>query len=348
MRTEPPVASAGANRALAVSDRYQRVLNDLRISVIDRCNFRCPYCMPAERFGGAGAFLPRREWLTPAAIESLARAFVALGVRKLRLTGGEPLLRPELPEIIERLAAIAGVEDLALTTNGALLADQAAALRAAGLRRITVSLDAIEPNRFLQMSGGYGDVTGVLAGIEAARAAGFATIKVNAMIQRGRNEDQVLALAEHFRSTQVVLRFIEYMDVGSCNGWRRDQVVSAAEIRAIIDARYPLRALPATVAGEVARRYAYQDGAGEIGFVASISEPFCGDCNRARISADGRLYTCLFAHGGVDLGRWMFDPDRLREQIQTIWRARSDRYSEQRAERERQAQSRVEMFRMGG
>ncbi len=348
MRIDPQTAGRPASQGAAPRDRYGRGLRDLRISVIDRCNFRCPYCMPAESFGGAGAFMPRRDWLTPAAIETLARAFVALGVRKLRLTGGEPLLRPELPEIIERLSAIAGVEDIALTSNGALLADQAAALRAAGLQRITVSLDALAPASFQRMSGGYGDVDGVLAGIAAARAAGFAAIKVNAMIQRGRNEDQVLALAEHFRGSPIVLRFIEYMDVGSCNGWRRDQVVSAAEIRAIIAARYPLRALPATVAGEVARRYAYADGNGEIGFVASVSEPFCGDCNRARISADGRLYTCLFANAGIDLRPWIDQPEQLQGKLRAIWQERGDRYSEQRAEREREAKSRVEMFRMGG
>ncbi|MGD9584974.1 MAG: GTP 3',8-cyclase MoaA [Lysobacterales bacterium] len=348
MRIDPKADGVAASAGTAPLDRYGRGLRDLRISVIDRCNFRCPYCMPAERFGGAAAFLPRRDWLAPAAIEQLARAFVALGVRKLRLTGGEPLLRPELPEIIARLSAIDGVEDIALTSNGALLADQAAALRAAGLQRITVSLDALDPASFQRMSGGYGDVAGVLAGIEAARAAGFAGIKVNAMIQRGCNEDQVLPLAEHFRGSPIVLRFIEYMDVGSCNGWRRDQVVTAAEIRTVISAQHPLCALPATVEGEVARRYAYQDGGGEIGFVGSVSEPFCGDCNRARISADGRLYTCLFASTGTDLRPWLDQPGSLLQNLSSLWRERSDRYSEQRAESERQARSRIEMFRMGG
>jgi GTP 3',8-cyclase len=341
--------AAGAS-TLDARDTRGRALRDLRISVIDRCNFRCPYCMPVEKFGGAAAFLPRKEWLSPQEIERLARAFAALGVRKLRLTGGEPLLRQELPEIIQRLSRIEGIDDLALTTNGALLAERAVDLRQAGLRRLTVSLDALDPAVFLSMSGGYGDVTKVLAGIDAAVHAGFESVKLNTVIQRGVNVDQVLPLVEHFRTTPHVLRFIEYMDVGSCNGWTRAQVVPTRELHQLISARHPLRPLAASVGGEVASRYAYADGSGEIGFISSVSVPFCGDCNRARISAEGRLFTCLFASHGRDLREWMQSEDDtgLRERLRELWSRRADRYSEVRAEREAQSGQRVEMFRMGG
>ncbi len=336
-------------RLAETRDRRGRPLHDLRISVIDRCNFRCPYCMPAEKFGGAGAFLPRREWLKPADIERLARAFSGVGVRKLRLTGGEPLLRAELPEIIERLARIEGIEDLALTTNGALLAAQASALRRAGLRRITVSLDAIDPAVFARMSGGYGDVDSVLAGIEAAVAAGFHSIKINTVVQRGVNEDQVLPLVRHFRNTPHVIRFIEYMDVGNCNGWSREQVVAVAELRTRIDAEFALEPLAPSIGGEVATRFGFRDGAGEIGFIGSVSLPFCGDCNRARISAEGKLFTCLFASQGRDLRDWLQQDDAaLAASVAGHWLLRADRYSELRAERESASPQRVEMFRMGG
>lgn len=330
-------------------DRRGRPLQDLRISVIDRCNFRCPYCMPAEKFGGAGAFLPRKEWLNPIDIERLARAFSAVGVRKLRLTGGEPLLRAELPEIIERLARIDGIEDLALTTNGALLAAQASALRRAGLRRLTVSLDAIDPEVFSRMSGGYGDVASVLGGIDAAVAAGFRSIKINTVVQRGVNEDQVLPLVRRFRHTPHVVRFIEYMDVGNCNGWRREQVVPVAELRDRINAEFAIEALAPSVGGEVATRFGFRDGAGEIGFIGSVSLPFCGDCNRARISAEGKLFTCLFASQGRDLRDWLqHDDEALAACVAAHWSLRADRYSELRAEREAVPLQRVEMFRMGG
>jgi GTP 3',8-cyclase len=331
-------------------DTRGRPLRDLRISVIDRCNFRCPYCMPVEKFGGAAAFLPRKEWLQPEEIERLARAFVANGVRKLRLTGGEPLLRHELPDIIERLSRIEGVDDLALTTNGALLAERAVELRSAGLRRLTVSLDALEPVVFKRMSGGYGDVATVLAGVEAAVAAGFKSVKINSVIQRGVNEDQVLPLVEHFRGSAHVIRFIEYMDVGNCNGWTREQVVSTSELQRLIGAQHALVQLAASADGEVANRYAFADGRGEIGFISSVSQPFCGNCNRVRISAEGRLFTCLFAHQGRDLRECLrSDTDtELAEHINALWSRRADRYSELRAEREATASRRVEMFRMGG
>lgn len=332
-----------------VRDARGRPLRDLRISVIDRCNFRCPYCMPAEKFGGAAAFLPRREWLQPAEIERLARAFVAAGVRKLRLTGGEPLLRAELPEIIERLAAIREVEDLALTTNAALLAEHAGSLRRAGLRRLTVSLDALEESTFRRMSGGYGHVVAVLEGIDAAVAVGFSSIKINVVVQRGINEDQVLPLVRHFRGTPHIVRFIEYMDVGNCNGWTRADVVTTAELRQLIESEFALAPLPSQHGGEVAQRFGFVEGAGEIGFISSVSMPFCGDCNRARISAEGQCFTCLFATKGIDMKPWLQDGDeQLHEKISALWSRRTDRYSELRAEREVAMPKRVEMFRMGG
>ena len=327
-------------------DRLGRPLRDLRISVIETCNFRCPYCMPEESYpddGSPGA----QGRLDFDQIERAARAFVELGVRKLRLTGGEPLLRKHLPILVARLAAIDGIEDLALTTNGSLLAAQAQALRDAGLRRLTISLDSLDARRFRELSGGRGEIDAVLAGVAAAEAAGFASIKFNCVVQRGVNEDDAIALAEHFRGTQHVLRYIEYMDVGTCNGWRRERVLPAAELRDRIAARWPLRALDANYRGEVAARYAYLDGAGEIGFVSSVSAPFCGDCHRARLSADGRLYTCLFAGNGHDLRPFIGDAGSLRERIAALWNVRGDRYSELRscAGRERK---KIEMYVIGG
>jgi len=337
---EPPPATP--------HDRLGRPLRDLRLSVIEACNFRCGYCMPADRvpddYGfGAAARLDFGQ------IETLVRGFVRVGVRKLRLTGGEPLLRKRLPALIARLAPIAGLDDIALTTNGSLLASQAAALRAAGLHRLTISMDALDPQRFRQMSGGRGEIAQVLAGIEAAVAAGFGPLKINCVVQRGVNEDQVLPLAEHFRGSGHVLRFIEYMDVGTCNDWRRDQVVGSDELRARIDARWPLRSLPARQPGEVATRYGFVDGGGEIGFVSSISHAFCGDCNRARVSADGHLYTCLFASRGNALRpRLEQGEEALVAHLEDVWRARGDRYSELRALQGARARKPVEMFLIGG
>jgi GTP 3',8-cyclase len=334
-----------------MQDRLQRPLRDLRISVIETCNFRCPYCMPEDRYphdeiGDSAARLDFDE------IERVARAFVRVGVRKLRLTGGEPLLRRHLPELVARLARIDGLEDLALTTNASLLERQAKALREAGLMRLTVSLDTLDPQRFAQLSGGRGDIAQVLRGIAAAEAAGFDAIKFNCVVQRGVNEQDVLPLLQRFRGTRHVLRFIEYMDVGTCNGWREEQVVPSAELRAMIEARWPLRAIDAGYRGEVAQRYAYADGAGEIGFVSSVSAPFCGDCHRGRLSADGQLYTCLFAAQGHDLRallRGGADDDALVAAIARIWSQRGDRYSERRHELRRQgAQKHIEMYAIGG
>lgn len=329
-------------------DQRQRPLRDLRISVIDRCNYRCPYCMPVERFGGPSAFLKRREWLQPDDLLNIVRSFLTLGVRKLRLTGGEPLLRPDLPELIAALVALPGVDDLALTTNGELLADKAEALAKAGLKRITVSLDALDPDIFKALSGGYGSLERVLAGIDAAEAAGLQPIKINCTVLHGKNESQVVPLLERFRTRGITVRFIEYMDVGTCNRWQRSDVVDSRLLRDRVHAWQPIAPVQAAYRGEVASRYRFVDGHGEVGFISSISQPFCGDCTRARLSADGQLYTCLFGNQGVDLKPWLETPDVLQERIAAIWLRRADRYSELRAEREREAAGRVEMFRIGG
>jgi cyclic pyranopterin phosphate synthase len=331
----------------APRDRLGRPLRDLRVSVIETCNYRCPYCMP-EASTPPETALDRARRLSFDDIESLVTGFVAQGVSKVRLTGGEPLLRKDLHLLVERLARMPGIEDLALTTNGSLLAGKARALRAAGLRRLTISLDAIDPDLFRAMSGGRGELADVLDGIRAAEAAGFASIKFNAVIQRGINEDQVLPLVERFRGTAHVLRFIEYMDVGSCNGWRAQDVLPSRELLDRIHARWPLQPLQAGYRGEVASRHAFLDGAGEIGFVSSVSEPFCGDCHRARLSADGQLFTCLFASKGADLRAALAQgPQALQERIASLWGRRSDRYSELRGSDAR-GERRIEMFYIGG
>ena len=328
-------------------DALARPLRDLRLSVIDACNFRCPYCMPADR-------IPEDHGLDSAArmgfdeIEALVRTFARLGVRKLRLTGGEPLLRRKLPELVARLAAIPGIDDLALTTNGSLLAAQAQALRDAGLQRLTVSLDALDPALFRTLSGGRGRVEDVLAGIAAAERAGFGPLKLNCVVQRGINEGEILPLLRHFRGSGHVPRFIEYMDVGTCNGWDAARVVPSAELRDRIHAQWPLRPLDPNYRGEVASRYAFVDGAGEIGFVSSVSAPFCGDCHRARVSADGRLYTCLFAAEGQNLRPALAQGEHaLGEHIAAIWSRRGDRYSELRG-RPSAPRRHVEMYLVGG
>jgi cyclic pyranopterin phosphate synthase len=333
-----------------VKDRLSRPLRDLRISVIDRCNYRCPYCMPEEVYGDAHEFLPRKDWLTPGELRRLAGLFVKLGATKLRLTGGEPLLRRDLAEIVRSLAELDGVEDLALTTNGSRLATRAKELKAAGLKRVTVSLDSLDAEVFRRMSGNRGDVQAVLAGIEAAVAAGFDPVKLNVVVQRGINDHTVLDLLEHFRGTGIIVRFIEYMDVGTRNGWRADQVVSSKALLTTIAARWPVAPRDRNYRGEVAKRYAFADGQGEIGFISSVSEPFCGDCHRARLSADGALYTCLFAGRGTDLRgplRAGASDTDLVGILQNVWRNRGDRYSELRGEAI-SARDRVEMYRIGG
>ncbi len=338
----PPVASTPL-------DRLGRPLRDLRLSVIEACNFRCPYCMPADRIADDHG-MDSASRLSFDEIERLVRGFARLGVRKLRLTGGEPLLRKRLPELVARLAAIPGIEDLALTTNGSLLAGQARALRDAGLGRLTVSLDALDPALFRTLSGGRGEVADVLAGIEAAQRAGFGPIKLNCVVQRGTNEDQVLPLAAFARDHGHVVRYIEYMDVGTCNGWDRARVVPSAELRDRLHARWALQALAPDYRGEVAARYALADGGGEVGFVSSVSAPFCGDCHRARVSADGKLYTCLFAGEGHDLRAVAAEgEDALVSRVADVWSGRGDRYSELRgAAGAASGRKRVEMYLVGG
>ena len=332
-----------------VTDRLGRPLRDLRISVTDRCNFRCRYCMPREIFGPDHAFLPRAEILTFEEIERLARIFARLGTRKIRLTGGEPLLRRELPTLIAMLRPIPGL-DITLTTNGALLAAQAAALAAAGLDRVTVSLDSLDDAVFRAMNDAEFPVAKVLAGIDAAAAAGLHPVKVNAVVRRSVNDHTIVDLARHFQGTGHILRFIEYMDVGRTNGWRLDDVVLAAEIVERIDAEMPLERLAPAYRGEVAQRYRYRDGGGEMGVITSVSQPFCGDCTRARLSADGRLYTCLFATQGTDLRaplRAGWDDAALERSVRAQWTDREDRYSEIRSEATGDLQ-RIEMSYIGG
>jgi GTP 3',8-cyclase len=334
---------------MPLQDTLARPVRDLRISVTDRCNFRCVYCMPKEVYGRSYRFLERRELLTFEEIERLSRVFASLGIEKIRLTGGEPLLRRELERLVEMLGAIPGV-DLTLTTNGSLLPQKARALAEAGLRRVTVSLDSLDDQVFRAMNDADVPVERVLAGIEAAAAAGLSPVKVNMVVKRGVNEDSVLSMARYFRGSGHILRFIEYMDVGHTNGWRLDDVVSAAEIVAAIDAELPLEPIEPNYAGEVARRYRYRDGSGEIGVIASVTEPFCGACTRARLSAEGRLYTCLFATEGHDLRalvRGGASESELAERIGGVWRARGDRYSELRSA-ETADLPRIEMSYIGG
>ncbi|MGQ0384754.1 MAG: GTP 3',8-cyclase MoaA [Gammaproteobacteria bacterium] len=335
-----------------MDDRLQRPLVDLRISVMDRCNFRCPYCMPRETYGEHYRFLAAPERLGFDEIVRLVHLFRRLGVSRLRLTGGEPLLRTGLADLVGELSAIDGIEDLALTTNGILLAQHAAELAAQGLSRVTVSLDTLDAETFRRMSGGFDGLERVMDGIRAAQEAGLAPVKVNAVIQRGINDTQVLELARHFRGSGVVVRFIEYMDVGNRNHWKPELVVPSREIRDLIAARYPLRPLPGAHRGEVAKRYAYQDGAGEIGFISSVSEPFCGDCTRGRLSSDGVFYTCLFATRGLDLRgplRVSADDGELLALIRGTWQLREDRYSELRRMPPGEAPPRkIEMYYIGG
>ena len=330
-------------------DRLGRPLRDLRISVTDRCNFRCVYCMPKEVFGRDYRFLERRELLTFEELERVARVFVGLGVEKLRITGGEPLVRRDLELLIAKLAAV-GRLDLTLTTNGSLLAQKASALKEAGLNRVTVSLDALDDEVFRAMNDVDFPVDRVLEGIEAAAAAGLAPVKVNVVVKRGVNDDGIVELARRFRGSGHVLRFIEYMDVGHTNGWRLDDVVPGREIIERIDAVFPLEPVEADYRGEVAQRWRYRDGAGEIGVITSVTQPFCGDCTRARLSAEGRLYTCLFGVRGHDLRapiRSGASDDDLRDLLTRIWSRRNDRYSEIRSDRTRLL-PKVEMSYIGG
>jgi cyclic pyranopterin phosphate synthase len=329
-------------------DTLGRPVRDLRISVTDRCNFRCTYCMPKTVFGHDYRFMDRKELLTFEELERVARTFASLGVEKIRLTGGEPLLRKEIESLVARLAVIGGL-DLTLTTNASLLARKAEGLRDAGLDRVNVSLDSLDDPTFRAMNDVDFPVARVLEGIDAAAAAGL-PVKVNAVVKRGVNDDGVVEMARRFRGTGHSLRFIEYMDVGATNGWRLDDVVPASEIVERIDAVFPLEPVGAAYRGEVAQRFRYRDGAGEIGVIASVTQPFCGDCTRARISAEGKLYTCLFAVRGTDLRallRGGATDDDLRDAITAVWAARTDRYSEIRTERTSDL-PRIEMSYIGG
>jgi len=335
---------------MALRDSLSRPLRDLRISITDRCNFRCTYCMPKEVFGPDFTFLQRAELLSYEEITRLARIFVANGVEKIRLTGGEPLLRRDVPALVSQLCAIPGLQDLTLTTNGSLLRAQAPALRAAGLKRITVSLDSLDETVFRAMNDVGIAPSVVLDGIEAAAAAGLSPIKINAVVQRGVNDHTIVDLARYFRGGGHIVRFIEFMDVGASNGWRLDHVVTAREIVERIDAVFPIEPAEPNYRGEVAQRWRYRDGAGEIGIISSISEPFCGDCTRARLSPEGELYTCLFANRGHDFRSLLRDgksDEEIAAFLQSVWRIRDDRYSEIRTA-ETSILPKVEMSHIGG
>ena len=336
-------------------DATGRPLRDLRISVTDRCNFRCAYCMPGDVYGEKYRFLPRREILSFEEIERLARLFVSLGATKLRVTGGEPLIRHQLPRLIERLAAIDGVEDLALTTNGYLLADLAQSLKDAGLRRVTVSLDSHRRGGLQAHDRSELRSRSRAGGIDAAQRVGLTPVKINCVVQRGVNDHTFVDLARRFRGTGHIVRFIEFMDVGTRNAWDLEQVVTAAEIVARIHAEFPLAPADRNYRGEVANRHVYRDGSGEIGVIASVTGPFCSDCSRARLSAAGSLITCLFASGGRDLKtplRQGASDAELLEIIRDVWARRSDRYSEERTANTTAVcagdRSRIEMYEIGG
>ncbi len=329
-------------------DRLGRPLRDLRISVTDRCNFRCRYCMPRERFGENHTFLPRRAYLSFEEIEKVVTACRPLGLEKVRITGGEPLLRPDLDDLISRISST-GVE-VALTTNASLLSGQAPRLADAGLDRVTVSLDALDPKIHSQMTDSSIPVEVVLGGIDAALEAGLSPVKVNCVVQRGVNETEVAPLVRRFKGTGVTVRFIEYMDVGRTNGWQLGQVVSSTDLLGYLQEEFELEPVESSSPSDVARRWAHSDGSGEVGFISSVSEPFCGDCVRARLSADGRLHTCLFASGGHDLRAIIHNGangEALSEAVAAIWSRREDRYSEVRSE-ETSALPRVEMSYIGG
>ena len=365
-RARPAASAAGAPpvdvpATGVLHDHLGRPLTDLRISVTDRCNFRCSYCMPKDVFDKDYAYLPHSALLSFEEMTRLARLFAMHGVRKIRLTGGEPLLRKNIDALIAQLAGLrtpGGLPlDLTLTTNGSLLQRKAAALQAAGLQRVTVSLDGLDDAVFRRMNDVDFPVADVLAGIEAARAAGLGPIKVNMVVKRGTNDAEILPMARHFRHTGVVLRFIEYMDVGATNGWRMDEVMPSADVIARIASAFPLTPLEASAPGETAQRWAYADGGGEIGVISSVTQAFCHDCSRARLSTEGQLYTCLFAHGGHDLRpllRGGADDAQILSRIGQVWQGRADRYSELRALRgpdtslTTDAPRRVEMSYIGG
>ena len=338
-----------------ITDTQQRPLRDLRISVTDRCNLRCTYCMPREIFGKDFVFLPRDELLDFEEIERVARLFVQLGVHKIRLSGGEPLMRHGIERLIEKLAKLTDIDgqpvDIALTTNGVMLAKKAQTLKDAGLSRLTVSLDGLSDETFKRMSDSATSVATVLDGISSAQAVGLRPVKVNMVVKRGVNEHEVIPLLNHFRHTGIILRFIEFMDVGSTNGWRMNDVLTAQEILESIQAHYPIQAIAPHYNGEVAKRWAFNDGSGEFGIVASVTQAFCHDCSRLRLSTDGKLFTCLFATNGVDLRdplRRGADDEALRQLITRTWAQRTDRYSLDRHDGKALPGRKIEMSYIGG
>lgn len=336
--------------ATPVTDVYQRPLRDLRISVTDRCNFRCTYCMPEEIFGEKYKFLPHPEILTYEEITRLTRVIVRLGAVKLRLTGGEPLMRRDIEQLVQRLVQLDGVHDIAMTTNAFFLPQKAQTLREAGLQRITISLDSLDDATFRKINGNRSNVEQVLAGIKSAKEAGFAPIKINAVVQRGVNDNQIVDLARFCREEGLILRLIEYMDVGTMNGWRMDQVVPAQEMVERIDAAFPLKQVARNYQSETALRFEYADGQGEVGMIASVTQPFCGACSRMRLSPQGGMYTCLFATEGIDLKTPMRDgatDDELEAIIRGTWQNRTDAYSEQRTSATTD-RKKVEMYFIGG
>ena len=336
---------------MTLRDKLNRPIRDLRISVTDRCNFRCTYCMPKEVYGAHYQFMRRDELLSFEELVRIVRLFAELGVVKVRITGGEPLARQNIEVLIEMIGQIEGISDISLTTNASLLsADKARLLKAAGLSRLTVSLDALDNDAFMKMNDMNFPVDKVLRNIEHARQVGFNPIKINMVVMKGRNDNQVLVMARHFRGSDYILRFIEYMDVGTSNRWQLKQVVPTDALIKLINEEFPIEAIDANYRGEVAERWRYKDGQGEIGFISSVSKPFCRSCTRMRLSAEGKLYTCLFATGGHDLHRLLdigYSDDQLKRYIIDLWTQRNDRYSEMRSE-QTVALSKVEMSYIGG
>ena len=336
---------------MVITDTMDRPLRDLRISVTDRCNFRCTYCMPAEIYGDRYEFLPRADLLTFEEIARLVRIMIRQGAVKVRLTGGEPLVRNNVERLVGMIAQIDGVDDLTMTTNAYMLADKARALKEAGLQRVTVSLDTLDDEVFRRMNGREFGTRRVLEGMEAAQRVGLSPIKVNSVVQRGVNDHTLVDLARFCKERGYILRFIEYMDVGNLNGWRLDHVVPADEIVALIGAEMPLEPVESGYRGEVALRYRYRDGGGEMGLIASVTKPFCGDCTRLRLSPEGSIYTCLFSNVGTDLRgpmRGGATDDDLQAIIRGVWSVRSDRYSEERASMTEPLRDKVEMYHIGG
>ena len=345
-----------ATQRTGLRDLFGRLLQDVRISVTDRCNFRCPYCMPAEIFGERYQFLPQSEILSFEEITRLARTFVGLGVTKIRITGGEPLLRSNLPDLIQMMSNIDGLEDLSLTTNGYLLPQMARSLKEAGLNRVTISLDSLDDDVFGEMNGrGFG-VDKILEAIDVAEKEELTPIKINTVVKRGVNDHTLMDLIEHFKGSNQILRLIEYMDVGTLNGWQMDEVVPSKSIVESINEKYPISPKQKTKNSETADRYQYNDGSGELGFISSVSEPFCASCTRARVSTDGKLFTCLFASDGMDLMSLVRDSSitdkDIEKAITSVWENRSDQYSEERTAQTNQQspsnKSKVEMYQIGG